>query len=95
MNNTTDHLRRHAGNYVRVSLYFLIACLTPISSALAAWVAEGRAPDEIGVLEWRSVVIGALLAGLVAVRAYFDQHLSRTEPATPNPDPNEKTPHTP
>lgn len=60
---------------VRGVLYFLISVLTVWSGELA----------NIGGAElftrihdrWPALAISSVLAGLVAVRAYIDQHLSR------------------
>lgn len=60
---------------VRGILYFVISVLTVWSTELGDLTGAelfGRIHDR-----WPVLVISSSLAGLVAVRAYLDQHLSR------------------
>lgn len=57
-------------------LYFLIAVLSVWSGELASL----GGPELFQRIQdrWPALGIASILAGLVAVRAYIDQHLSRT-----------------
>ena len=57
-------------------LYFMIAVLTVWSGELANL--GGAALYQRIADRWPALAISSFLAGLVAVRAYIDQHLSRT-----------------
>jgi hypothetical protein len=65
--------------HLRGALYFSIAFLTPIVASLENW-SKTPPPNFYAVA---FVVLGAFIAGLTVIRAYLDQHLSRTpDPAS-------------
>lgn len=65
---------------VRVSIYFSVACLSTFltqTEAITAWA-------DWNPFQWLRVVCASLVSGLVAVRAFLDQSLSK-EPTPPTP----------
>lgn len=64
--------------YLRGMLYFLLSALPLLGERLEVW---SKTPPA-NKYEIAAMLIGALTAGLVAVRAYLDQHLSRTKSGT-------------
>lgn len=65
--------------HLRGALYFSISFLTPIVAALEGW-SKTPPPNSYAV---GFVILGALISGLTVIRAYLDQHLSRTpDPAS-------------
>lgn len=67
--------------HLRGALYFSIAALTPMAASFTEWSSEDGPKN---VYEIVAVLLGAMISGLTAVRAYLDTHLSRTK------EPNEK-----
>ena len=60
--------------HLRGALYFVVAFLGPVVASLEAWAHEP--PKNLYTVA--AVVLSSFLAGLVAFRAYLDQHLGRT-----------------
>ena len=61
----------------RGTIYFLVA-------ALSVWTGELATLGGIELFQriadrWPALLLSSLLAGLVAVRAYMDQHISRSK----------------
>jgi hypothetical protein len=75
------------GGHHRGLLYFGIAVLTPMAAQFGIWAAHGQTFQSIPTFELLAVFVESIVAGLVAVRAYIDQHLSNTkllnQPKTP------------
>lgn len=69
------HLLKNNG-HLRGTLYFSVAFLTPVVAALQQWTE--RSPQNFYAIS--AVIVGAFLSGLVTLRAYLDQHLSRNPP---------------
>lgn len=67
--------------HLRGALYFSIAALTPMAASFTEWSSEDGPKNTYEVV---AVVLGATISGLTAIRAYLDNHLSRTK------EPNEK-----
>lgn len=67
---------------VRVAIYFAVAFLSTFLTQTEAVTAWG----EWSGLQWLRVTLASLVAGLVAVRAFIDQTLSKPR----NQDPPEK-----
>ena len=67
--------------HLRGALYFSIAALTPMAASFTEWSSEDGPKNWYEVV---ALVLGAIISGLTAVRAYLDTHLARTA------DPNEK-----
>jgi hypothetical protein len=66
---------------VRVSIYFGVAFLSTFltqTEAVTAW-------SDWNPFQWLRVVAASLVAGLVAVRAFLDQTLSREDNKQPEP----------
>lgn len=61
--------------HVRGALYFSAAALSGVTNAFTHWA---EAPPKNGY-EITAELLGAFAAGLIAVRAYLDTHLSRTK----------------
>jgi len=59
--------------HLRGALYFSIAALTPMAASFTEWSSEDGPKN---VYEIIAVMLGALISGLTAVRAYLDTHLS-------------------
>lgn len=62
--------------HLRGALYFSIAALTPMAASFTEWASEG------GPKNWYesvALVLGSLISGLTAVRAYLDTHLSKAK----------------
>lgn len=67
--------------HLRGALYFSAAALSGITNAFTHWA-------ETPPKNWYEItaeVLGAIAAGIVAVRAYLDTHLSRTKDENTNP----------
>lgn len=64
--------------HLRGALYFSIAALTPMAASFTEWSSE-EGPRN--VYEVVAVMLGALISGLTAIRAYLDTHLSKTKQA--------------
>lgn len=82
MRNALEFLGNFFQNngHLRGALYFSIAALTPMAASLNQWSSE----DPKNLYEIAAVLVGSLISGLTAIRAYLDTHLSRTK------EPNEK-----
>lgn len=61
--------------HLRGALYFSIAALTPMAASLNQWSSE----DPKNLYEIAAVLVGSLISGLTAIRAYLDTHLSKTK----------------
>lgn len=60
---------------VRVAIYFAVAFFSTVltqSEGITSW-------GEWTSLQWLRVVLASLVSGLVAVRAFLDQTLSKTD----------------
>jgi hypothetical protein len=64
------------GVIIRGSLYFLIALLTPLASAVADGAQNGQWPTGQTLV---AATLGGLVAGLVSLRAYLDGSNERFE----------------
>jgi len=62
--------------HLRGALYFSIAALTPMAASFTEWSSE-EGPRN--VYEIVAVMLGALISGLTAIRAYLDTHLSKAK----------------
>lgn len=62
--------------HLRGALYFSIAALTPMAASFTEWSSE-EGPRN--VYEVVAVMLGALISGLTAIRAYLDTHLAKTK----------------
>jgi hypothetical protein len=61
----------------RGTIYWFIGVLTPWPAALMSW--DAKPPGSGYVVA--AAIISSILAGLVNIRAYMDQHLSRNKNA--------------
>lgn len=75
MKNAIEFLGNFFKNngHLRGALYFSIAALTPMTASFTEWSSEDGPKN---VYEIIAVMLGALISGLTAVRAYLDTHLS-------------------
>lgn len=78
MKSVIDFLGRFFQNngHLRGALYFSIAALTPMSAAFVEWASQD------GPKNWYEVIalfLGSVISGLTAIRAYLDNHLSKTK----------------
>jgi glycerol uptake facilitator-like aquaporin len=65
--------------HLRGALYFTAAALGGITGAFTHWA-------EVPPRNWYEIIaefLGAFAAGIIAVRAYLDTHLSRTNNENP------------
>ena len=62
--------------HLRGALYFSIAALTPMAASFTEWSSEEGPKNWYEVI---AVLIGSLISGLTAIRAYLDNHLSKTK----------------
>lgn len=60
--------------HLRGALYFLIAALTPMAASFTEWASEAGPKNVYEVI---ALIIGSIISGLTAIRAYLDTHLSR------------------
>jgi len=68
--------------HLRGALYFTTASLAVLTSAFVHWTDN----NPKNVYEIIATLLGALSAGLIALRAYLDTHLSRfTKPEDEKP----------
>ena len=83
MKSVIDFLGRFFQNngHLRGALYFSIAALTPMSAAFVEWASQDGPKNFYEVI---ALFLGSVISGLTAIRAYLDNHLSRTK------DTNEK-----
>lgn len=61
--------------HLRGALYFSIAALTPMAASFTEWSAEDGPKNWYEAV---ALVLGSLISGLTAVRAYLDTHLTKT-----------------
>ena len=75
MKNAIEFIGRFFQNngHLRGALYFSIAALTPMAASFTEWSSEDGPKN---VYEIIAVMLGAMISGLTAVRAYLDTHLS-------------------
>ena len=75
MKNAIEFLGNFFKNngHLRGALYFSIAALTPMAASFTEWSSEDGPKN---VYEIIAVMLGAMISGLTAVRAYLDTHLS-------------------
>lgn len=59
--------------HLRGALYFSIAALTPMAASFVEWASQDGPKNWYEVI---ALVLGSLISGLTAVRAYLDTHLS-------------------
>jgi len=64
--------------HLRGALYFSIAALTPMAAAFVEWASQDGPKNWYEVI---ALVLGSLISGLTAVRAYLDTHLSNENKA--------------
>lgn len=62
--------------HLRGALYFLIAFFTPMAGSFTEWASEDGPKNVYEVI---AIVLGSLISGLTAIRAYLDTHLSKTK----------------
>jgi len=62
--------------HLRGALYFLIAALTPMAASFTEWASENGPKNWY---ETVALILGSLISGLTAVRAYLDTHLVKNE----------------
>lgn len=62
--------------HLRGALYFSIAALTPMAASFTEWSAEDGPKNWYEAV---ALVLGSLISGLTAVRAYLDTHLSKAK----------------
>lgn len=67
--------------HLRGAIYFTSAFLGPIAVALETWAHEP--PKNLYIIA--AVIVSSFMAGVISLRAYLDQHLSRVTPAQNNP----------
>ena len=78
MKNAIEFLGNFFQNngHLRGALYFSIAALTPMAASFTEWSSED------GPKNWYEVIalgLGSIISGLTAIRAYLDNHLSKTK----------------
>lgn len=80
MNGIVKFLQKFFQNngHLRGALYFGAAALSGVTNAFTHWA---ETPPKNGY-EITAEFLGAFAAGLIAVRAYLDTHLSRTSNET-------------
>lgn len=78
MKNAIEFLGRFFQNngHLRGALYFSIAALTPMAASFTEWSSEDGPKNWYEVV---ALVIGSIISGLTAIRAYLDNHLSKTK----------------
>ena len=81
MKRIIDYIAKFFNNngHLRGALYFTAAALGGITGAYTHWA-------EVPPKNWYEIIaefLGAFAAGIIAVRAYLDTHLSRTKDEAP------------
>jgi hypothetical protein len=78
MKNAIEFLGNFFQNngHLRGALYFSIAALTPMAASFTEWSSEEGPKNWYEVI---AVLIGSFISGLTAIRAYLDNHLSKTK----------------
>lgn len=64
--------------HFRGALYFSIAALTPMAASFTEWASEDGPKNWYEVV---ALIIGSIISGLTAIRAYLDNHLSKAKEA--------------
>ena len=62
--------------HLRGALYFSIAALTPMAASFTEWASEGGAKNWYEIV---ALILGSLISGLTAIRAYLDTHLAKAK----------------
>ena len=78
MKNAIEFIGRFFQNngHLRGALYFSIAALTPMAASFTEWSSENGPKNWYEVV---ALIIGSIISGLTAIRAYLDNHLSKTK----------------
>lgn len=78
MKNAIEFIGRFFQNngHLRGALYFSIAALTPMAASFTEWSSEDGPKNWYEVV---ALIIGSIISGLTAIRAYLDNHLSKTK----------------
>ena len=84
MKSVIDFLGRFFQNngHLRGALYFSIAALTPMSAAFVEWASQEGPKNWYEVI---ALILGSIISGLTAIRAYLDTHLSKTKDTNAKP----------
>lgn len=73
----TEFIQKTVKHYspvvLRGSLWVSIAVLSDLRHSISDFIAK---PDETSWLQWSDAVVGALLAGAIALRLFLDQTLT-------------------
>jgi hypothetical protein len=78
MKNAIEFIGRFFQNngHLRGALYFSIAALTPMAASFTEWSSEDGPKNWYEVV---ALIIGSIISGLTAIRAYLDNHLSKAK----------------